>query len=130
MRKWSLPPLLVGALHAATIRGAVVENFTGQPLSRGSVLLEPVPGSPGTRMTAHTDRFGFFEFAGEPAGRWEFALAPVDGYCASGFFRPGPYRRTVHAEGLERSHRDEHRLKNCIAHAPVITTDSAPGRRT
>jgi hypothetical protein len=81
------------------IRGAVVENFPGQPLSRASVLLEPVPGSPGTRMTAHTNRFGFFEFAGEPAGRWEFALAPVDGYYASGFSCPGPYRRTVHAEG-------------------------------
>ena len=70
MRKWLLPPLLAGALQAAVIRGTVVENFTGQPLSRASVLLEPVPGSPGTRMTAHTNRFGFFEFAGEPAGMY------------------------------------------------------------
>src|ERR1017187_1129416 len=68
MRKWLLPPLLAGALHAAVIRGTVVENLTGHPLARASVVLEPVPGSPGTRMTVRTDRFGFFEFAGEPAG--------------------------------------------------------------
>ena len=67
MRKWLLP-LVAGVLHAAVIRGTVVENLTGNPLSLASVRLEPVPGSPGTRMAVHTNRFGFFEFAGEPAG--------------------------------------------------------------
>jgi hypothetical protein len=68
MRRWFLLALLAGALDAAVIRGTVVENRTGQPLSRATVTLEPVPGSAGAKMTAHTNRFGFFEFAGEPAG--------------------------------------------------------------
>lgn len=67
MWKW-LPLLVAGALHAAAIRGTVVENLTGHPLARASVVLEPVPGSPGTRMSVRTNRFGFFEFDGEPAG--------------------------------------------------------------
>lgn len=70
MRQCILPVLLAGALHAAVIRGTVVENQSGHALSRANVILEPVPGSPGTRMTGHTDRFGFFEFAGEPAGTY------------------------------------------------------------
>lgn len=70
MRLWILPVLLAGSLHAAVIRGTVVENQTGRALSRANVILEPVPGSTGTRMIGHTDRFGFFEFAGEPAGMY------------------------------------------------------------
>jgi hypothetical protein len=68
MRKLLLAWLLAGGLQAAVVRGTVVEHQTGRPLSRASVLLEPVPGSGGLRKTTHTDRFGFFEFAGEPAG--------------------------------------------------------------
>jgi Carboxypeptidase regulatory-like domain len=68
MRNLVLACLVAGGLQAAVIRGTVVEHQTGRPLSRVSVLLEPVPGSGGTRKTTHTDRFGFFEFAGEPAG--------------------------------------------------------------
>jgi hypothetical protein len=70
MHKWLLAALLAGALHGAVIRGSVVENQTGHPLSRASVLLEPVPGSPGVRMTAHTNQFGFFEFAGASPGTY------------------------------------------------------------
>src|SRR5579872_2615981 len=69
MRIWLLA-LAACALHAAVIRGTVVENLTGRAISRASVILEPVPGSPGTRKAVRTDRFGFFDFTGEPAGTY------------------------------------------------------------
>jgi hypothetical protein len=57
-----------GAIPAATLRGAVVENLTGHPLARASILLEPVPGSSGVRMTGHTNRYGLFEFSSTAPG--------------------------------------------------------------
>ena len=68
MSKWFLAGLLAGALHGAVIRGTVTENQSGHPLSRATVILEPVPGSPGLRQSVRTNRFGFFEFADEPPG--------------------------------------------------------------
>jgi hypothetical protein len=69
MRIWLLP-LLAGTLYAATVRGTVVENQTGNPLAHASVLLEPVPGSPGIRMTGRTSRYGLFEFGGTAPGTY------------------------------------------------------------
>ncbi len=63
-----LLPLLAGMLHSAVIRGTVVENLTGHPLAHASVLAEPVPGSAGTRLTGHTNRYGLFEFSGLAPG--------------------------------------------------------------
>jgi hypothetical protein len=60
--------LLAGTVRAATLRGTVVENLTGHPLAHASVLLEPVAGSGGVRMTGHTNRYGLFEFAGTAPG--------------------------------------------------------------
>ena len=57
-----LLPLLAGMLHAATIRGTVIDNLSGHALAHASVLLEPVSGSAGKRMTGHTNRYGLFEF--------------------------------------------------------------------
>ena len=68
MRAWLLALLLAGGVRAAVIRGTVVEDLTGQPLSRVTLTLEPLPGQPGKRMTARTNRYGFFELAGEPPG--------------------------------------------------------------
>jgi len=68
MRKWLLPLLATATLHAATVRGTVVENQTGHPLAHASVLLEPVPGSTGKRMSVHTNRYGLFEFGGAEPG--------------------------------------------------------------
>jgi hypothetical protein len=67
MRIWLLP-LLAGMLHAAVIRGTVVENLTGHALAHASVTLEPVQGSAGTRLTGHTNRYGLFEFADAKPG--------------------------------------------------------------
>jgi hypothetical protein len=65
MRIWLLP-LLAGIAHAASIRGTVVENLSGRPVSRANVLLEPVAGSGGTRATVHTDTAGVFVFQVPP----------------------------------------------------------------
>ena len=67
MRKALLSVLLLAAaLSAATLRGTVVENLTGHPLAHASVLLEPVPGSAGSRVTGRTNRYGLFEFTAKP----------------------------------------------------------------
>src|SRR5262249_18645680 len=53
---------LAGALPAAVIRGTVVENQTSKPLSRTTVSLEPVSGTPGNPHSARTNIYGTFEF--------------------------------------------------------------------
>jgi len=73
---------MAGALHAATIRGTVVENQTGHPLARATVGLQPVAGSSGAGMSVHTDSYGRFEFQAVPAGSYlisaaRLAFAPV-----------------------------------------------------
>ncbi len=70
MRKW-LPFLLAGgALQAAIIKGTVVENQSGKPLARTLIAVTPVPGSPGPSVSARTNTYGSFEFAGLPAGSY------------------------------------------------------------
>ena len=66
MRKALGSLLLAASLHAATLRGTVIENLTGHPLAHTSVLLEPVPGSGGSRVTGRTNRYGLFEFTAKP----------------------------------------------------------------
>src|SRR5580692_5635626 len=65
MRIWLLP-LVAGIAHAAVIRGTVVENQTGRPLSRATVQIEPIAGSGGVRQTGHTDLTGQFVFQTPP----------------------------------------------------------------
>ncbi|HLH18986.1 MAG TPA: carboxypeptidase-like regulatory domain-containing protein [Bryobacteraceae bacterium] len=60
--------LAAAALHAAVIRGVVVENYTGKPLARSVVILQPVGGTPGDTRSARADRFGAFAFDRLPAG--------------------------------------------------------------
>jgi hypothetical protein len=61
---------MAGALHAALIKGAVVENQSGKPLARTLISVQPVPGSPGPTVTTRTNTYGTFEFAGLPAGAY------------------------------------------------------------
>jgi hypothetical protein len=66
------------ALHAAEIRGTVVENQTGHPLSRATVTLRVA----GKDRKALTNANGIFAFAGLPAGAYvvsaeHVAFAPV-----------------------------------------------------
>lgn len=82
MHKWLTSALLAGALHAAVIRGTVVENQTGHPLARAAVNLQPVGAGSGTPQSVRTNSYGAFEFAAVPAGAYlisaaRLAFAPV-----------------------------------------------------
>jgi Carboxypeptidase regulatory-like domain len=75
MRKWLLLMLACGASQAAIIKGTVVENQSGKPLARTLISIRPVPGSPGPDLTARTNTYGSFEFAGLPAGSYLLGAA-------------------------------------------------------
>ena len=70
MRKWLLFLLAGGALHAAIIKGSVVENQTGKALSRTLVSIAPVPGSAGPTASVRTNTYGMFEFVNLPGGAY------------------------------------------------------------
>jgi hypothetical protein len=57
-------------LSAAVIRGTIVENRTGKPLSRVSVVLQPIAGTPGNQATVRTNNFGGFEFQSLAGGAY------------------------------------------------------------
>ena len=69
MRLLLLVPL-AAALHAAVIRGTVVENATGNALARAVVILQPISGTPGDTRSMRTTRFGGFEFDRLAAGAY------------------------------------------------------------
>jgi hypothetical protein len=61
--------LLSTTMHAAVIRGLVVENLTGKPLSRTAVTLRSVGGK-GTSLSTYTNVSGIFELSPLPAGAY------------------------------------------------------------
>lgn len=69
MRKASLI-LCAAALHAATIRGNVVEHQSGKPLSRVTIRLQPLAGVAAQGATTRTNSFGSFEITGLAAGAY------------------------------------------------------------
>jgi hypothetical protein len=62
--------LAAGALHAAVIRGVVVEHSSGKALARTQVTLTPLPGTRGEPQTLRSNIYGNFEFPGLPAGAY------------------------------------------------------------
>jgi hypothetical protein len=66
------------ALHAATVRGNVVEHQTGKPLSRVLMKLLPLPGVPAAVVTTRTTAYGAFEFAAVPAGAYLLSASRKD----------------------------------------------------
>ena len=70
MRKWLLLILAAGGLHAAILRGIVVENQTGLPLARTLVMVRPVAGTSGASQSVRTNTYGSFEFTGLPGGTY------------------------------------------------------------
>lgn len=73
MAKWVFLALLLaatGAVHAAVIRGVVVEHQTGHPLARSRVVVQPVAGTAGTTLSMRTNSNGVFEFPPVPAGAY------------------------------------------------------------
>ncbi len=55
--------LTAAGLPAGVIRGTVVENQTGKPLSRAIVVLQPIDGTRGSPLSVRTTVNGGFEFA-------------------------------------------------------------------
>src|SRR4051794_27073259 len=74
MFKYVLAPLLTlvagSVLHAAVIRGVVVENLAGKPLGRTTVRLDPIGGTPASGKTVRANSLGLFEFNALPAGAY------------------------------------------------------------
>jgi hypothetical protein len=94
MRRLLLLALAASALHAASIRGAVVENMSGRPLARTLVALAPLPGSPGRALSVRTNLSGSFEFVGLPAGEYLVSAARAG-------FAPVEYgQKEFHSAGL------------------------------
>ncbi|HJT89059.1 MAG TPA: carboxypeptidase-like regulatory domain-containing protein, partial [Bryobacteraceae bacterium] len=72
--------LAVSGLHAAAIRGTVVEGATGKPLARALVVLEPVRGTEAQAARMRTSSFGTFEFSALPPGAY-LITASRDGFA-------------------------------------------------
>ncbi len=70
MRKYLILAMAAGVLHAAEIKGTVVENQTGHPVARATVVSEPVAGSAGKTASGRTNANGFFQFISLPAGTY------------------------------------------------------------
>lgn len=62
--------LTVCSLHAAVIRGTVVEHQTGKFLARATVAVEPIAGTPGATVSMRTNISGLFEFSSLAPGRY------------------------------------------------------------
>ena len=63
MRPFVLALWFCGAMHAAIIRGAVLDRATGRPLARALVNLRPVEGVGGKPQSVRANRFGQFTFS-------------------------------------------------------------------
>jgi len=68
MCKWLVFLAAAGAMHAAIIKGSVVENQTGKALARTLVTIQPLPGTQGPSGSVRTNTYGMFEFIELPAG--------------------------------------------------------------
>ena len=84
--------LAAATLHAAEIRGTVVENRSGYPLARASVTID-MPGKKPSSRTAQTNASGIFEFKDLGAGTYRVSahkleFAPVE-YGQKRWFSPG-----------------------------------------
>src|SRR5689334_19113612 len=58
------------SLHAAVIRGVVVEHSTGKALARTNIVIAPLPGTPGNPRGLRSNTYGNFEISGLPAGAY------------------------------------------------------------
>ena len=66
---WALA-IFAGGLQAAVVRGLVMDNYTGRPLSRTMVRLKSVEGYAATNLAVRTDRLGVFTFPPVPSGAY------------------------------------------------------------
>jgi hypothetical protein len=75
MREVALLLLGAAAMHAAVIRGVVVENSSGKALARTPITLTPLPGTNAGTQIQRSTVYGNFEFAGVPAGAYIVSAA-------------------------------------------------------
>lgn len=105
MKTCALILALAGALHAAVLKGSVVEQQTGRPLARALVVVRPVAGTHGATESVRTESDGTFRFASIAAGQYvvtasKLAFAPVE-YGQKRWKAPGV--PVVIEEGSERT---------------------------
>jgi len=62
--------LIACSLHAAVIRGTVVEHQTGKFLARATVVVQPIAGTPGASVSMRTNISGLFEFSSLAPGTY------------------------------------------------------------
>jgi carboxypeptidase family protein len=70
MRQALMATLVVATVHAASIRGVVVDNETGRPLAHAAVVAQPIAGTSGVPYSARTGLNGVFELSGLTSGAW------------------------------------------------------------
>src|SRR5215475_3052111 len=70
MRGMLVAAALAASLHAAAIRGVVVEHATGRPLARAMVVIQPIAGTQAATQSVRTDLYGAFEFPPLPGGAY------------------------------------------------------------
>jgi Carboxypeptidase regulatory-like domain len=77
-----IPLLLVWCitLHAAAIRGVVVEDAGGRPLARSLVVVQPIAGTGAPLQSVRSNHDGQFEFTSLPAGAY-LVLASRRGFA-------------------------------------------------
>ena len=68
------------ALHAAGIRGVVVEDATGHPVARALVVAQPIAGTSAATRSARSNRNGQFDLAALPQGAY-LVLASRRGFA-------------------------------------------------
>ena len=67
--------LFAGALHAAVVRGLVVDNTRGRPLARTLVRLKSIEGYAAANLSVRTDRLGVFTFPPVATGAYLLTAA-------------------------------------------------------
>ena len=67
--------LFAGALHAAVVRGLVVDNYSGRPLARTLVRLKSIEGYAAANLSVRTDRLGVFTFPPVATGAYLLTAA-------------------------------------------------------
>ncbi len=70
MRLVLLVTLAASALPAETIRGVVLDNQSGRPLARTTVVAQPIAGTAGVSKSVKSSPDGVFELSGLSAGAW------------------------------------------------------------
>lgn len=70
MRLVLIVAMVAASVRAAAIRGVVVDNQTGRPLARATVVAQPIAGTSGAPRSVRTAPDGAFELSGMSDGAW------------------------------------------------------------